>query len=194
MSEAPAAVMAVVAAAARHPAVTGLQPVGSRVEGEPTALSDWDFAVEAEDHDAVVATLPTAIEATAPLALLWDPLSPRWDLMVVVDGPSKVDLILDAPHEPAPPWLVDEGTRPMIDQHFWDWALWLGSKHLRGRRVLVDDELAKLFDHILGPLGAGERPVTVDEAVAAYQRLAAPSELGRQVAGALAAAGVIRPR
>jgi hypothetical protein len=157
-------------------------------------LSDWDFAVDSDDHDGVIATLPRAIEATAPLALLWDPLSPRWDLMVVVDGPSKVDLILDVPHEPAPPWAVAAGTRPIIDQHFWDWSLWLGSKHLRGQRELVDDELAKLFDHILGPLGVGERPATVDDAVAAYERVATSSELGRQVARALAAAGVIRPR
>ena len=186
MNEAPAAVMAVVATAADLRAVTQVEPIGSRVEGDQTALSDWDFALGTDDPEAVVATLPAAIEGLGPLAVFWDPLSTRWNLIVLVDGPSKVDLILDHPHPP--------GRAPVIDQHFWDWVLWLGSKHLRGQRDLVDDELAKLFGHILGPLGAGHGPATVDEAVAAYERLAAPSELGRRVTGALAAAGVIRPR
>ena len=197
MTGRPAAVTRVVEAAASHPAVHRVELIGSRAVGDPTALSDWDFALAAPDAASAVDDLPARIRATGPLALFWDPLSTRRNLVVVVDGPHKVDLILDVPHRPRPPWTAGPDTLAAIDQHFWDWVLWLGSKHLRGRRELVTSELVKLTNHLLRPLGLADRPATIEEAVRAYttaERPGVDGELGRQVARALAATGVITPR
>ena len=183
MNEAPVAVATVVSVASAHPAITAVELIGSRAAGDPTALSDWDFALDTDDPDAVIATLPATVAAMQPLATFWDPLSTRWNLIVLVDGPHKVDLILDHPHGP--------GRAPAVDPHFWDWVLWLGSKHLRGQHDLVDRELTTLHRHLLQPLGVEERPATIDQAVRAYGRTSA---IARQVTEALAAAGVIRPR
>jgi hypothetical protein len=54
--------------------------------------------------------------------------------MMILAGPAKVDLIFDRPHLIASPWLASAATLAAIDDHFWDWALWLGSKQLAGRR------------------------------------------------------------
>ena len=92
-------------------------------------------------------------------------------------------------------------TLAVIDAHFWDWTLWLGSKSLRGERQLVVDELAKMHWFLLGPLGVASCPASLSEAVASYRRARAEAsralgsvvdpELGRQVSDALRRHGVL---
>jgi len=47
--------------------------------------------------------------------------------MVIFADPVKVDLIFGWPRPIAPPWLVSASTLTPVDDHFWDWALWLGA-------------------------------------------------------------------
>jgi hypothetical protein len=51
--------------------------------------------------------------------------------MLILAGPAKVDLLFGHPHQPAAPWQVNASTLAGIDDHFWDWALWLRSKLAR---------------------------------------------------------------
>lgn len=59
-------------------------------------------------------------------------------------------------------------TLAAIDYHFWDWALWLGSKQLAGHGDLVTAELGKLHVHLLAPLGIAVVPTSLSRAVARY--------------------------
>ena len=59
--------------------------------------------------------------------------------------------------------------RCAVDDHFWDWALWLGSKQLAGRIDLVTAELGKLHTHLLAPLGIAVVPSSLGQAVADYR-------------------------
>jgi len=47
--------------------------------------------------------------------------------MMIFADPAKVDLIFGWPRPIAPPWLVSASTLTPVDDHFWDWALWLGA-------------------------------------------------------------------
>jgi hypothetical protein len=90
--------------------------------------------------------------------------------MLILPDPAKVDLIFpDEPHQPEPPWEPDAANLEAIDDHFWDWMLWLKGKEAGGKQELVQTELQKLFRHLLGPLGARRAPSSVAEAVASYQ-------------------------
>ena len=90
-----------------------------------------------------------------------------WKLML--SGPVKVDLIFPGePYTSEPPWTVSAETLDGIDQHLWDWTLWLASKREKGEDALVRRELAKMFEHLLGPLGVDEPPASIEEAVEAY--------------------------
>jgi hypothetical protein len=64
---------------------------------------------------------------------------------------------------------VNAATLAAIDDHFWDWMLWLASKRLAGRNELVTAELGKLHAHLLAPLGVAAIPDSLDEAVAGYE-------------------------
>jgi hypothetical protein len=89
--------------------------------------------------------------------------------MLIVSGPVKVDLIFaDVPHEHEPPWVVDASTLSAIDDHFWDWVLWLTSKVDAGRHSLVEAELATMHDHILGPIGIPAPSTSLCEVVEQY--------------------------
>ena len=161
---------AVVAAVAPHPAVERVELVGSRAEGRATAWSDWDFAVRARDLAAISQALPELLAPLEPLVEQWDRLSDERCWMLVVPGPTKVDLIFpDEPQTKEPPWEVGPETLAGIDGHFWDWLLWLRSKQARGRDEVVAGELRKLFDHLLEPLGAAAPPASLAEAVEAYR-------------------------
>ena len=188
----------VASAIGRHPEVLSIGLTGSRAEGRATEFSDWDFVVAAGDFPEVARDLPELSAPLAPIAAQWDRLSPHWCWMLMLHGPTKIDLLfLDEPHELEPPWEATRENLPGIDQHFWDWALWLRSKEAAGKRELVATELDKLLDHLLGPLGATTRPDSVAEAVAVYRdaRAAAerrfgfevPRELEAAVAGSLLA-------
>ena len=72
--------------------------------GRATARSDWDFLVETADFGTVAAELDSFCALLAPLAQKWDRLSSRYCWMLILRGPTKVDLIFaDQPHQPEPP-------------------------------------------------------------------------------------------
>jgi hypothetical protein len=142
---------------------------GSRARGAATALSDWDFTVTAAEFEAVRDVVPLLTASLWPVVAQWDRLSRNWCYMMILGGPAKVDLLFDWPHPVAPPWLVTASTLTPIDAHFWDWALWLGSKQLAGRDDVVAAELGKLHAHLLGPMGVAAVPVSLGQAIAAYR-------------------------
>lgn len=160
-------------------------------------LSDWDFRVEVGDFAVVAADLPRLISPLDPLSAQWDRLSAHQCYMLMLAGPAKVDLLfLDQPHRPEPPWVARPQTLCGIDEHFWDWALWLAAKRQAGNDGLVSRELTRMHHHLLGPMGCGHAPVSIQAAVAAYRpardRLAArfgvtvPRRLERAVLPVLA--------
>jgi predicted nucleotidyltransferase len=178
---------AVKAALEADAGITSVRLVGSRADGTAGELSDWDFAVATDDFAALAPRMRELVEPLAPLAALWDPLGTVRCYMLILRGPLKVDLIFDEPQEESPPWSVDRGTLPLIDDHFWDWTLWLVPKRAAGKADLVAAELEKMHRHLLGPLGVDAPPRSIDEAVAAYlpARDAAAARLGAQVDRAL---------
>jgi hypothetical protein len=143
---------------------------GSRADGTAGAWSDWDFVVEADELRAVAEALPGLLAPLEPLVQQWDRLSSEWCWMLILRGPVKVDLIFPGePHVPEPPWEPSAANLGAIDDHFWDWMLWLNAKVRAGKRDLVEAELAKLFVHLLGPMGAESPPASIAEAVGAYR-------------------------
>ncbi len=161
---------AIIAAAAPHPAVRDVQLIGSRAEGHASDWSDWDFRVEANDFAAVAEALPHLLAPLDPMVQQWDRLSGEYCWMLILRGPTKVDLIFpDVPHANEPPWKPTAGNLGAIDDHFWDWVLWLRGKAAGGKGDLVATELDKLFDHLLAPLGVKHRPSSISEAVASYR-------------------------
>jgi predicted nucleotidyltransferase len=183
----------------RHAAVSRVRLAGSRQRGEALPLSDWDFILEVTDLELVKEDIGSLVEELAPLAHQWDPLSDRWNYMVMLDGPTKVDLIIEQPHDLEPPWEPTEETLPRIEHHFWDWTLWLASKSTRGRRELVAGELGKMFHNLLAPMGVRRAPPTIEEAVESYAAardareltfdVRVPREIERQARTALRRAG-----
>ena len=172
----------------RHPAVARVEPVGSRAEGRATAYSDYDFIVETTDFAAVAEALPALLVHLEPLAQQWDRLSHEMCWMIMIPGPTKIDFIFpNQAHEQEPPWVVSCDTLPGIDAHFWDWALWLRSKDVKGDVRLVESELRRLHEHLLWPLGVETAPSSVADAVATYRhhREAAERRFGCSVSRAL---------
>jgi hypothetical protein len=168
---------------------------GSRAAGSATELSDWDIYVEGEPEE-MMAEIPALVASLGPLAAFWEPLSEAAGYMVVMVGPTKIDVFpLGARRHIQPPWRLDAGSLPAIDAHFWDWTLWLGGKSLRGEWGLVADELDKMYRFLLAPVGVATAPTSLDEAVASYLRarqqavdslgVVVQGELGRQVSEAL---------
>jgi hypothetical protein len=153
-----------------HPDIRSVELVGSRATGSPTPLSDWDFEVEADDFGVVARALPALVSALEPLAQQWDRISAYPCYMLMLTGPVKVDLIFpDEPYESLPPWTVSAATLDGIDQHFWDWILWLASKREKGKDDLVRRELEKMSEHLLRPLGVDAVPSSIDAAVEGYR-------------------------
>lgn len=184
----------VLAVVGSQPAVAGVELVGSRARGTATTLSDWDFLIEPTDAERLAQDVPACVHALEPLARQWDRLSRRAVYMLILPGAIKVDLFLgDRPHAIAPPWRPGPDNLSDVDSHFWDWALWLGSKLLAQHSSLVQNELRKLHDHLLGPLGAATPAASLDEAVSLYQRTCAVAErthgtvVDRQLADAVTA-------
>jgi predicted nucleotidyltransferase len=167
----------------KHPAVDALSLVGSRARGEARPLSDWDFEIETSDFRAVAEALPELVATLEPLAQQWDRLSARACYMLTLQGIGKVDLIFDEPWETSPPWKVSAETLQGIDDHFWDWTIWLAAKDQAGKQAFVRTELWKMQENLLGPLGVDRVPGSVREAVAAYSttRAAVENRLGLAV-------------
>ena len=108
--------------------------------------------------------------------------------MLILRGSIKVDLIFpDEQHELEPPWQPTRENLAAVDQHFWDWILWLSGKQAGGNGELVDAELKKLHQHLLAPLGAQVPPPSLDQALAVYREIRAQAErrFGLQVSRAL---------
>jgi Nucleotidyltransferase domain len=153
-------------------AATGIDQVtlvGSRASGLAGPQSDWDFAVATAAFADMRDALPRLTAPLRPIVAQWDRLSRNWCYMLILDGPAKVDLIFDQPHTPLPPWRVSAATLRGIDDHFWDWTLWLHSKYAAGRHHVVASELGKLHEHLLGPLGVAATPAGLGQAVTAYR-------------------------
>jgi predicted nucleotidyltransferase len=158
----------VIEAVERHSAVRRVRLVGSRAAGTATAVSDWDFAVETDDFQAVARDIETLVATLDPLAQQWDRLSETQCWMVILPGPVKLDLIFAEPHGNEPPWRPERTNLAAIDAHFWDWALGLLAKRVQGRSDLVATELLKMFTHILLPMGVQVAPDSLDTAVVSY--------------------------
>ena len=153
-----------------HPDIRAVELVGSRAGGSPTPSSDWDFVVVTERFDEVGRALPALVAELEPLGQQWDRISAYPCYMLLLAGPVKVDLIFpDEPFESRPPWTVSAETLDGIDQHFWDWILWLASKREKREDELVRRELIKLRDHLLGPLGVDRVPGSIGAAVDGYR-------------------------
>ncbi|MGH2380676.1 MAG: hypothetical protein ACRDG7_05590 [Candidatus Limnocylindria bacterium] len=164
-------------AIASHPGVTSVRLGGSRGRGDPVPLSDWDLEITTRDGDAVVSDLPAIAQQVQPVAAQWERLAAHACYMLMFEGGVKVDLILDVPQELQPPWEARPGTLEGIDQHFWDWIVWLAAKDQRGDRDFVRQEFEKMSVHLLQPVSIRDTPGAIDEAVqlfrAARQRLEA---------------------
>jgi pimeloyl-ACP methyl ester carboxylesterase len=161
----------------KHPSVRRVELAGSRAAGTETPLSDWDFAVETSDFEELAGALPRLVEPLEPITQQWDPLGDHPTYMLILRGPTKLDLIFPGePMRERPRWQVSADTLAAVDAHFWDWILWLAAKRAGGRGELVDGQLAKLHDFLLGPLGVERAPATIDEAVAAYVSASAEAE------------------
>ena len=143
-------------------------------------LSDWDFKVETRDFQAVAAAIPALVAPLLPLAQQWDRLSDDACYMLMLRGIGKVDLIFDEPQEPEPPWEVSDETLSGIDDHFWDWTIWLAAKDRAGKQELVASELKKMHEYLLGPLGVEHVPPSIAGAVAVYA--AARDEVAKRLA------------
>ena len=154
-----------------HPNVRSVELVGSRATGSATPLSDWDFEVETDDFASVARAVPELVTSLEPLAQQWDRISDYPCYMLMLTGPVKVDLIFPGePYESLPPWTVTPDALDPIDQHFWDWILWLASKREKGKDELVRRELEKMSAHLLRPLGAEAVPDSIDVALEGYRR------------------------
>ena len=144
----------------------------------------------------MTADVPVVIASFRALAAFWEPLAEAAGYMVVLDGPTKVDVFPTGGRRRIQrPWVLSAETLPQIDGHFWDWSLWLGSKTLRGQWELVASELTKMHGFLLEPIGVATAPAHLGEALAVYLRVRASAmdalgvfvdpELGRQVSDAL---------
>jgi predicted nucleotidyltransferase len=152
----------------RHPAVNQVVLTGSRMRGDATRWSDWDFLVETNDFEAVSIVLPSLTESLEPLTHLWDPLSRHSIYMMILKGPTKVDICFNHLQQQQPPWVINSDTITQVNSHFWDWILWIASKEASGKKDMSAKELEKMYHYLLVPLGCKVSPSSVEEAVRDY--------------------------
>lgn len=144
-----------------------IELVGSRACGDALPVSDWDFEVTTCAFPRVQRRLPAIAARLRLVVAQWDRLSSTWCYMLT--GPEKVDLIFAEPHAPLPVWQVTAATLPGLDDHFWDWMLWLAAKRRAGKADLVAAELAKLQEHLLTRSAVAMQPATLGQAIASYR-------------------------
>jgi hypothetical protein len=187
-----------------HPAIAGVRFAGSRSRGTHDELSDWDFAIETEDFDAVARDLPVLVAPLEPVGTQWEPVGHFPVYQVMLRGPTKVEyLFLDHHQDPMPPREPSRETLPAIDNHFWDWIWWIGTKAAAGRDDLVAEHLPQMHEYLLRPIGVRSAPETIDAAIQAFleRRSALEDEYGlslrtplqEEVTAGLARIGVHRP-
>ena len=155
----------------KHQTVKNVTLTGSRSRGDATEWSDWDFFVDVTDLDAISIALPKLLEEVRPLSQIWDPLSHHAVYMLILKGPTKVDLIFDYPHEPEPARAINRETIEHINKHFWDWILWIASKEIRGMHDITKEELKKMHTYLLATMGCTAIPITVEDAINEYTLL-----------------------
>jgi hypothetical protein len=152
-----------------HPSVREVRLAGSRAADRAHDLSDWDFLVLTDDFAAVARALPALVAPLCPLSELWDPYSHYACYMLMLRGPTKVDLIFSGEKRKwSSAWEPAPDTLEAIDTHFWDWILWLEQKRRGGRTAQLEKSLGDMFDLMLRPLGVVEKPRSVAEATDAY--------------------------
>jgi hypothetical protein len=152
-----------------HHAVRRIRLVGSRAEGRAHTLSDWDFAVETDDFESVERALPTLVAPLEPVAEQWDPYSDHACYMLMLRGPTKVDLLFpDRARVWSDAWIVSPETLEAVDRHFWDWILWLEQKRVGGRDEVVATSLGDMYRLLLQPVGATVEPRSIAEALETY--------------------------
>lgn len=151
------------------PGIDRVELTGSRASGRARPGSDWDFRIATDAFPEVQERMPALVIPLQPVVAQWDRLSRTWCFMLLLAGPVKVDLIFDQPHAALPPWRVTAATLPGIDDHFWDWMLWLSGKRAAGRCELVAAELGRLHEHLLGPLGVTAPPASPEQAITDYR-------------------------
>jgi hypothetical protein len=157
---------AVPSALERHPAVRDVVLIGSRAEGRAHDISDWDFAVDSDDFESVARELPRLVACLDPIAEQWDPYATHACYMLMLPGPTKVDLLfLDEKREWSPPWVASRETLEAMDRHFWDWILWLEQKRTRGDADVLARGLEHMYACLLRPLGVAAEPGSVAEAI-----------------------------
>ncbi len=109
-----------------HPLVDAVELTGSRAIGTAHGFSDWDFEVETRNFPRVAEDLPRLVAPLQPLAEQWDRYAPHACFMLILRGPTKVDLLfLDEQQDWVPPWEPTPDNLDAIDRHFWDRILWL---------------------------------------------------------------------
>ena len=157
------------AALARHPSVREVRLSGSRANGCPSSLSDWDFEIYSPNPRAVTEALPVLVQPLEPIASQFDRLAYTTNYMLLLRGPVKIDLLFpDLPWVKLPPWEVSPDTLAPIDAHFWDWILWLASK-VEKRDAGVAHQYDLMYGHLLSPLGAKHVPASIDDAIRFYR-------------------------
>ncbi len=162
-------VAAVKAALEAHPAVRSVELVGSRATGRTHELSDWDLYVQADDFARIFRDLPGLVKPVQPLHQFWDPYGRHYAYMVLLTGPTKLDVcFFDEPHEYEPPYRVSAQTLETIELHFWDWILWTEQKRLAGDEAQMRESLELMYTHLLRPMGVEVEPTTVRDALADY--------------------------
>jgi hypothetical protein len=88
--------------------------------------------------------------------------------MLMLPGAVNVDLLFDRSHSTEPPWGISAETLKGVDDHFWDWILWLASKGSSDEPQLVHREFGKMSAHLLGPAGVVEAPDSIEDAIELY--------------------------
>ena len=169
---------------AEHPAVRSVELAGSRSRGTHEELSDWDFAVDTPDFEAVARDLPALVAPLEPLGQQWEPMGHFPVYQVLLRGPTKIEyLFLDHEQEPFPALDPGRETLAAIDNHFWDWIWWLTTKAAIGRDDLVAEHLPQLHAHLLQPMGETAAPQSIEAAIDAFvaRRDALERELGISV-------------
>jgi hypothetical protein len=159
------------ASVAKHAAVRHVELAGSRARGTHEELSDWDFAVETSDFDAVARDMPTLVAGLDPLGEQWEPLGHFPVYQVLLLGPTKIEyLFLDHEQDPMPPVTPSPETLVAINTHFWDWIWWIASKASVGRDDLVAEHLPRLYRHLLQPMRIRTAPRDIDTAIHMFVR------------------------
>ena len=132
-------------------------------------LSDWDLEIATRHGDVVMNDLPAIAQRVQPIAAQWERLAAHACYMLMLEGGVKVDLILDVPQELEPPWEARPGRLEGIDQHFWDWIVWLAAKDQRGDSELLRQEFEKMSVHLLEPVSIQQTPAAIEEAVQLFR-------------------------